>query len=481
MGKQMVFVAVALAAIGVQTKLAPPKIEDYTHVCHTCGGTTHYPFSTRAPRTSVETLRKGCATLREYGVDAVLDESVLCRHCVRAEKLKIPRFATVRCCPEKTHWREGDRVEVVSTSLSVSRLDKWSVVPVGNRFWVNGQYIDANGTILGNRVCIRLHPDMDEGASGHANKGDKMRILPRSEADPVGWVGVEWYDPMNFPAYAYCFEKVEYGEGEDASVDRIFNHLEWTIKGKRSHADLRDLTVLLAYLRGEKEVQEGCLMMPIARRMPRVRVLLGGLAVAKKGAVQYTTAGVIATIAEAKPWLDEWAKSAHAGFRINVFKRERLVELSSPSWKNPIIYPMTAFSGKSGPKLREGDGQIPEGIYRVAYMNPNSRYHLSFKVSYPNAFDQAMAKKDGRTRLGGDIMIHGSNVTVGCVPIGDEAIEEVFFLVAKVGFEKVEVVIAPYDMRKGRRRDLEESSLAWYPRLCDDICAALTPPENGRN
>ena len=89
------------------------------------------------------------------------------------------------------------------------------------------------------------------------------------------------------------------------------------------------------------------------------------------------------------------------------------------------------------------------------------------------------AKADGRTNLGGDIMIHGSNATIGCVPIGDKAIEDIFYLVAKVGFKNVEIVIAPYDMRKGRRPELEESSLAWYPRLCDDICAALNKGYSG--
>ena len=93
--------------------------------------------------------------------------------------------------------------------------------------------------------------------------------------------------------------------------------------------------------------------------------------------------------------------------------------------------------------------------------------------------EKAMAEKEGRTNLGGDIMIHGSNVTVGCVPIGDKAIEDVFYLVAKVGFKNVEIVMAPYDMRKGRRPELEESSLAWYPRLCDDICAALNKGYSG--
>ena len=148
-----------------------------------------------------------------------------------------------------------------------------------------------------------------------------------------------------------------------------------------------------------------------------------------------TTEGVVAEVEKAKPALALLAKAAGSKLRINVFKEERTVEISSPGWINPVVYKMTAFSGKLGPKLKEGDRQIPEGIYCVEYMNPNSSYHLSFKVSYPNDFDKAMAEKEGRTNLGGDIMIHGSNATIGCVPIGDEGIEDVFYLVAKVGFK----------------------------------------------
>ena len=69
------------------------------------------------------------------------------------------------------------------------------------------------------------------------------------------------------------------------------------------------------------------------------------------------------------------------------------------------------------------DGQIPEGIYGIGYLNPNSSYYFSLKVTYPNASDRARAKADGRTNLGGDIMIHGQAVTIGCVPVGDDAID----------------------------------------------------------
>jgi len=181
----------------------------------------------------------------------------------------------------------------------------------------------------------------------------------------------------------------------------------------------------------------------------------------------------VAEILAKKPGLKAVAESAKGPLRILVFKQERMLEVHAPGWPAPRKYPLTAFSGTLGPKLKEGDGQIPEGVYGLDYLNPNSSYHLSMKVSYPNVDDRAQAAKDGRTNLGGDIMIHGSNATVGCVPIGDEAIEEVFYLVQAAGLPNVAVVIAPYDMRAGRKPELETSSLPWYPALCDRIAAAL--------
>ena len=83
------------------------------------------------------------------------------------------------------------------------------------------------------------------------------------------------------------------------------------------------------------------------------------------------------------------------------------------------------------------------------------------------------SKADGRTNLGGDIMIHGKAVTIGCVPVGDDAIEDIFYLASAAGIKNVSVVIAPYDMRKGRKPELERSPLKWYPNLCNEIHTAL--------
>jgi len=110
-------------------------------------------------------------------------------------------------------------------------------------------------------------------------------------------------------------------------------------------------------------------------------------------------------------------------------------------------YPFTAFSGKLGPKLKEGDKQIPEGIYKVEYLNPNSSYYLSIKVNYPNDFDQSKTKLPSLSEMGGDIFIHGKSATIGCIPIGDEAIEEVFLLTKKAINNDVKVIISPRDFR----------------------------------
>ena len=135
-----------------------------------------------------------------------------------------------------------------------------------------------------------------------------------------------------------------------------------------------------------------------------------------------------------------------------ILKKERKFEVWAREKDKPDMvfvkeYPMTAFCGKLGPKLKEGDWQIPEGIYEISGLNPNSSYHLSLKVNYPNDFDKKMGKADKRTNLGGLIFIHGYNVTIGCVPIGNPAIEEVFVMVAETGRKNVEVVMSPLDFR----------------------------------
>lgn len=132
------------------------------------------------------------------------------------------------------------------------------------------------------------------------------------------------------------------------------------------------------------------------------------------------------------------------------FKEERRLEVYARLRNESKLlksYLFTAFSGQLGPKIQEGDKQIPEGIYKVEYLNPNSAFYLSIKVSYPNDFDKSKSVFTDVTDMGGDIFIHGKAATVGCIPIGDEAIEEVFLLVQKAIQNEVNIIIAPRDFR----------------------------------
>jgi hypothetical protein len=72
---------------------------------------------------------------------------------------------------------------------------------------------------------------------------------------------------------------------------------------------------------------------------------------------------------------------------------------------------------------------------------------VSLRVGYPSEFDRRMAARDGRTNLGGDIMIHGGAASIGCLAMGDPAAEDLFILAAAAGIENVTIVLAPLDLR----------------------------------
>ena len=109
------------------------------------------------------------------------------------------------------------------------------------------------------------------------------------------------------------------------------------------------------------------------------------------------------------------------------FKREAVVELwareDGGRFQLVATYPILATSGGPGPKRREGDGQVPEGFYEIDRFNPESRFHLSLRLNYPNAADRILSDRE---RPGGEIFIHGSNVSIGCAPLGDAAIEQLY-------------------------------------------------------
>lgn len=154
-------------------------------------------------------------------------------------------------------------------------------------------------------------------------------------------------------------------------------------------------------------------------------------------------------------------------------KEERRLELYAyPAGASPILihrYPILAASGGPGPKLREGDRQVPEGLYEVESLNPNSLYHLSLRLNYPNAYDRDRAREEQREQLGGDIMIHGSEVSIGCLAMGDEAAEDLFVLTERVGKTRVRVIIAPRDLRVQDGPAPGSGSPAWVSHLYEQI------------
>ena len=161
------------------------------------------------------------------------------------------------------------------------------------------------------------------------------------------------------------------------------------------------------------------------------------------------------------------------------FKKERIVELWANSntnhhWRYVHTYPLTAYSGQLGPKLKTGDRQIPEGIYNLVAFNPYSSMHLSILINYPNQFDHLQALKDGRRNLGGDIYIHGKSMSVGCLAIGNYAIDQLFLLARRVGLKHIKVIISPNDLRLHKPATANLAQPRWLPKLYKQIANALT-------
>lgn len=123
---------------------------------------------------------------------------------------------------------------------------------------------------------------------------------------------------------------------------------------------------------------------------------------------------------------------------ILVEKSKRRMTLYSKC-KKVKTYRIALGQNPKGHKIHEGDGRTPEGLYRIAYKNPNSRFHLSLNVSYPNELDKARATSLGKSP-GGDIMIHGfrngaksthkihphRDWTLGCIAVTNKEMREIY-------------------------------------------------------
>jgi len=114
---------------------------------------------------------------------------------------------------------------------------------------------------------------------------------------------------------------------------------------------------------------------------------------------------------------------------LRAFKKEAAVELWVQGGGQTYVlvksYSICATSGILGPKRRFGDEQVPEGFYELDWFNPQSNFYLSLHVIYPNTADRILGSKQNP---GGDIFLHGNCVTIGCIPVTDDGIKEIYWL-----------------------------------------------------
>jgi murein L,D-transpeptidase YafK len=148
---------------------------------------------------------------------------------------------------------------------------------------------------------------------------------------------------------------------------------------------------------------------------------------------------------------------------MRIFKEEAELEVWMKNGDQFALfktYPICNFSGDLGPKLREGDRQSPEGFYFVgkSALNPNSSYHLSFNLGYPNAYDRA------KDRTGSYLMVHGDCRSIGCYAMTDAGIEEIYGLgeaALNAGQPFFRVHAFPFRMTDARMA--RAVSDRWYP------------------
>jgi murein L,D-transpeptidase YafK len=150
---------------------------------------------------------------------------------------------------------------------------------------------------------------------------------------------------------------------------------------------------------------------------------------------------------------------------IRIFKESDEFELwlqpdPSKPFRRFSNYRIALYSGVLGPKTKEGDMQAPEGFYSVAksQLNPASSYHLAFNVGYPNAYDRSLK------RTGSLIMVHGSNVSIGCFAMTDPLIEEIYLIVEAAlnnGQERVPVHVFPFRMTDERMAQARADKDEW--------------------
>ncbi|MES2520818.1 MAG: L,D-transpeptidase family protein [Bacteroidota bacterium] len=172
------------------------------------------------------------------------------------------------------------------------------------------------------------------------------------------------------------------------------------------------------------------------------------------------------------------AQKLHLYFR--AFKKEQILEIwaknsDAQTFKLLKSYPIAASSGNIGPKRKQGDMQTPEGFYFISRFNPISNFYLSLGINYPNQSDKILGEK---SNLGNDIFIHGAAMTVGCLPMTDDKIKEIYLLAVEAqnaGQSEIPVHIFPTKLTESNFENLQRHVKS------SDFIAYWSALKNGQN
>ncbi|MCA1406150.1 hypothetical protein I6F26_21125 [Ensifer sp. IC3342] len=169
---------------------------------------------------------------------------------------------------------------------------------------------------------------------------------------------------------------------------------------------------------------------------------------------------------------------------LRIFKEEGTLEVWKANAANRFqllkSYKICAWSGKLGPKVKEGDRQAPEGFYPLFphQMNPNSNYYLAINTGFPNTYDKA----NGRS--GTHLMIHGACSSSGCYSMTDEQIIEIFALARDAfrgGQQSVQLQAFPFRMTaENMARHRDNQNIEFWKMLkagYDQFEVTKRPPE----
>ncbi len=153
---------------------------------------------------------------------------------------------------------------------------------------------------------------------------------------------------------------------------------------------------------------------------------------------------------------------------MRIFKKEARLEIwikGKNRFKHFASYPICYFSGLLGPKQKQGDRQSPEGFYTVSkgQLNPNSRWHRSFNLGYPNLFDRS------HKRTGDYLMVHGGCSSTGCYAMTNEVIDEIWTIVTQAlnkGQKRFSVHVYPFRLsERNLRRYADNKWLSFWKDL----------------